>query len=257
MTGPRPVRLPDITVHAGHLPSAIELAFRQMGMTPAERAQSQADFQARREAFGHDFPRALPSGIPAFAGGALTDVASLDLPFLPPAFPAVRAKGDELTQHLTNYLQRLFGAPAGSEGTQAGTEVGSLVAGAVLPEAVSSVLERLPVPRTPELPGRPGPAGTWIPGDPGTIRPGEGYRWTPGKEYQAPERFTNHDLAGNAYLTNGRVVREPWNAPAVPQYVPERLTSPTVTPDVVSELQQAWFQRMSDLARQNGETMWR
>lgn len=211
MTGPRPIVLPDLNV-SGHLPNAIELAFRQMSMSPAERKASQEAFQARREAFAHDFPRALPSGVPAMAGTALTDVASLDLPGLPPALPAVRARGDELTDRLTQYLQHLFGAPTGTEGTQAGTEVGSIAAGSVLPEAIGSLWERLsPLLRSPVLE------------DPGMLRPGEARRWAPGKEYQIPERFTNHDLAGNAYMTSGRVIREPWDAPIVPQYVPPRV----------------------------------
>lgn len=136
--GGRPVSIPDLNV-SGHAQNAIELAFRQMGMHPEQLAQSQADFRARQAAFAHDFPRALPSGIPAFVGGAATDVASLDLPFLPPALPAVRAKGDELTTRLTQYLHRLFGAPEGSEGTQAGTEIGGIAASVLAPELLGAL----------------------------------------------------------------------------------------------------------------------
>lgn len=236
MTGPRPINtrpviLSDLTV-LGHQPSAIEEVFRQMTMSPEDRAAAQAAFRVRRAQFAHDYPRALPSGVPAAIGGLGTDVASVDLPFLPPAFPAVRAKGDELTQHLVGYLQRLFGAPAGTEGTQAGTEMGSMLTASVAPEAIGSILERI----APFL-------RTAIPEDPGMLRPGEGARWMPGKDYQLPERLTNHDLAGNAYLTSGRVTSEPWNAPIAPQFIPPRPIRPPMTPAQVDQYAGSLFPR--------------
>lgn len=183
MTGPkpintRPVRLPDITV--GRRPNAIELAFRQMGMNPEDRQASQAEFAERMRQFSPAFYKALPGGAVQGLGSAVTDVASVDLPFLPPLLSGVRATGDDLTTAFANHLHALLGADPESEGGAVGQEVAAMSAPLIVPDALLAMIPgRSPrigvpemgsmrrdvpmvqvperVPRLPEYPNRRGP----------------------------------------------------------------------------------------------------
>lgn len=130
MAGPKPVRLPDLYV--GKQPNSIELAFRQMGMTPEDLKASQQGFALRREAFHHDFPRAIPGGMVSGAGDFLGDVGSVNLPFLPPLLPKVKQQTQSLTDHLTARLHEFFGVDPQTEGGQTGQEIGE-IASAFLP----------------------------------------------------------------------------------------------------------------------------
>lgn len=128
MTGPkpyRPVQLPDLTVRGGQA-SPVEVALRMMGAPDDIRTIGQANFRTRRDAFHNDFPRAIPGGVTSGVGDFLSDVGSVNLPFLPPLLPQVKQEGMSLTQHLTNRLNEFFGAPEGTEGTQTGREIGQI-----------------------------------------------------------------------------------------------------------------------------------
>lgn len=135
MTGPRPVPLPEITVKMRR-PSPIESALRIATLPPGEQREAQELFRMRREAFAHDLPRALPGGAAKMVGELGTDIASVNLPFLPALFPRVQEAGESWTSALTDEFHRLLGATPGSEGTQTGEELGGMVASALPLEAI-------------------------------------------------------------------------------------------------------------------------
>lgn len=143
----RPVKLPDLTVRGGTA-SPVEVALRLMGAPDDIRTQGQANFRQRREAFHRDFPRALPGGAAQMLGTLGTDIASVNLPFVPALLPRVQQQGDEWTQALTEGLHRFLGAEEGTEGTQTGEEIGGILASALplelgLPLA-GKALDKLP-----------------------------------------------------------------------------------------------------------------